>query len=98
MVRARNVHSEVLRFTPQALAEQGAHHEAFASACSKTLQPAEQQFTPNMPKRCSWDHAAPGRLMKCKALYSAHINHAGLVPVLFKASLFSYLWQISILC
>lgn len=80
------------------LAEQGAHPEASPSVCSTTLQPGEQQFAPNSPKRCSWDHGAPGRLMKCKALPSAHINHSGLVPVLFKASLFSYLWQISILC
>lgn len=84
-------------YTPS-LAEQGAHHEASISACSKTLQPGEQQFAPNIPKRCSWGHGAPGRLMECKALSSAHINQAGLVPVLFKASLFSHLWQISILC
>lgn len=97
MVRA-SACSEVPHFTPQALPEQGAHHEAPTSACNKTLQPGEQQFAPNIPKRSSWDHGAPGRMMKCKALPSAHINHLGLVPVLFKASLFSNLWQISILC
>lgn len=86
MVRARNACSQVLHFTPQAPAEQGAHHEASTSSCSKALQPGEQQFAPNIPKRCSWDHGAPGRLMKCKALSSAHINQTGLVPVLFKAS------------
>lgn len=98
MVGTRNACSEVFHFTPQALAEQGAHHEASISACSKTLQLGEQQFAPNIPQRCSWDHGAAGRLMRCKALSSAHINHTGLVPVLFKASLFSSLWQISILC
>lgn len=98
MARARNVCSEVLHFAPQALTEQAAHHEASTSACSKTFQPGEQQFAPNIPKRCSWDRGAPGRVMKCKAPSSAHINHAGLVPVLFKAPLFSCLWQISILC
>lgn len=86
MVRARNASSEVPHFTPPALPEQGAHHEAPTSACSKTLQPGEQQFAPNIPKRSSWDHGTPGRMMKCKALPSAHINHPGLVPVLFKAS------------
>lgn len=95
-VRARKVCSEMPPFTCQALAEQGAHK--LGSACRRAPQSAEQQFTSDTPERCCWDQGTPGRLMQCKVLSSVHINHAGLVPVLYKAPLCSYLWQISICC